>query len=411
MPEDKDNFNEIDDLLKGALSTPLPSTPITLRERFEKRAEELKIAPTAALEILNVEYRALKGILNGTQKNVDFTALSKLARFIGISFPEIIEMYVQSLGDKYKHEIGYTDKGKFILKNFDLASLKKAGIIDTINNFDHIEKQLLHLLGLKNIFDYNTDKIEAAFSAGKVEPKNAQTRDLWVWYASSQFEIFANPYDYNKQALVAYLPNIRWHSMDVEKGLYEVIRALYCLGVTVIFQPALPTLHLRGATFSVYNKPCIVLTDYKGYYPTLWFALIHELFHVLFDFDEIRENKYHLSDEETDVFTVKKNEQEADKFARQYLFPNSKMDQVRLNINDSFFIEKFAKENHVHPSIIYVFHAFDRGKEDLKAWPRAVKKMPDIKIALKSLDYFSWEDRKPAPDVAVRRKKTIFNNL
>lgn len=411
MASEKDKFNEIDKLLKGALGRPQLDLPITLRERFDKRVEELKITPTTALEILNIEYRALNGILDGTQKRIDFTALSKLARFLGISYSEVIEMYLQSLESKYKDEIGYTDKGKFILKNFDLAALKSVGIIDTINDFDHIEKQIVNLLGLKNLFDYKKDEINAAFSAGKIEPKNSQNRNLWIEYAKVQFEVFSNSYEYNKEALIGYFPNIRWHSTNLEYGLWEVIRALYCLGITVIFQPPLPTLHLRGATFSVRDKPCIILTDYKGYYPTLWFALIHELYHVLFDWEEIQLNKYHLSDEENDLYTVKKNETDADNFSRQYLFPDNKMQQVRFNLSDDFFINEFAKQNHIDPSIIYIFNAFDKGKEDLKAWPRAVKKMPDIRKALDHLIYFKWEDRKPAQQVAELRKKTIFNNL
>jgi HTH-type transcriptional regulator / antitoxin HigA len=412
LNEENSHSDYIDKLLKGALKSPTSLAPVTLRERFNLRVQELNVSATAAaLEILNIQWRALNGILDGTQKNVDFTALSKLARFLGIAYPEVIELYLQSLEVNYKDELGLTDKGKFILKNFDLANLKKAGIIDTINDFEHIEKQLIVLLGLKDIIDYRKEEIDAAFSAGKIEPKNSQTRNLWIAYASAQFEVIANPYEYKKEALIDYFPNIRWHSTNTEKGLYDVTRALYGLGITVIFQPMLPTLHLRGATFSVHGKPCIVLTDYKGFYPTLWFALTHELFHVLFDWDDIQANQYHLSDEETDIYTVKKNELEADNFARQYLFPDNKMQEVRFNMNDDFFINRYAESNNVHPSIIYAFNAFDKGKEDLKAWPRAVKKMPDIKTALDPLIYFKWEDRKPALEVATRRKNSIFNNL
>jgi HTH-type transcriptional regulator/antitoxin HigA len=410
--DNEDQKRIAEDILKSAWFKPVSKNPETLRELFEKRAAQLNVsASTAALEILNIEWRALNGILDGTQKRVDFTSLSKLARFLNLSYAQVIELYLYNLEGNYKQEIGLTDKGKFILDNFDLANLKKAKIIGSINDFDQIEQELVSFLGLKNILDYSREKIDAAFSSGIIEPKNTLTRDLWIWHASKQFELYENPFEYDQQALIDYLPKIRWHSMNVQKGLYEVIRSLYCLGVTVIFQPYMPTLHLRGATFAVHDKPCIVITDYKGYYPTLWFALIHELFHVLFDWTEIRVNKYHLSDEEVDVYTVKKREEEANKFARKFLFSDEKMESVRMNLNDDFFISAVAKKHQVHPSIIYVFNAFDRGKEDLKAWPRAIKKIPSIRESLVPLYYYEWEERKPVEEVAKIRKRTIFNNL
>ena len=150
-------------------------------------------------------------------------------------------------------------------------------------------------------------------------------------------------------------------------------------------QPPLPTLHLRGATFSVNNKPCIVLTDYRGFYPTLWFALIHELFHVLFDWDEIITSCYHISDNESEQLSVMEKELEANDFAREYLFSKEKTTKIKSNINNISYINSFARDNHVHPSFIYVFYAYDVGKKDSRAWGRATGNNPDIKKMLRPL--------------------------
>src|SRR5215217_6610955 len=114
VPDENELFKDVDKLLKDALKPSISKNPLTLREKFEKRADELNVSSTtAALEILNIESRALNGILDGTQKRVDFTSLSKLARFLGISYNEVIELYLHNLEGNYKHEIGYTEKGKF----------------------------------------------------------------------------------------------------------------------------------------------------------------------------------------------------------------------------------------------------------------------------------------------------------
>src|SRR5258705_117269 len=100
--------------------------------------------------------------------------------------------------------------------------------------------------------------------------KTSLSRDFWLTTAKSLAAKIDNPYHYDRQNLVAFFPQIRWYSTNEEFGLANVIKELFKIGITVIFQPRLSTLHLRGATFSVNNKPVIVLTDYKGFYATLW---------------------------------------------------------------------------------------------------------------------------------------------
>lgn len=234
------------------------------------------------------------------------------------------------------------------------------------------------------------------------------TRSLWIQSAITYFDDINNPYEYNRKALIEYFPNIRWHSTNVEFGLLTIIKDLFKLGVTVIYQSPLPSLHLRGATFAVNDKPCIVLTNYVNFYGTLWFALIHELFHVLFDWDEIGNNHYHLSDDEDNELLVQEKETEANNFAREYLFPQEKMNQIKNNLNNPYFVNEFAKNNHVHPSIIYVFNAFDSSKTNRASWARARKNEPDISKCISHLEN-PWENSKPINEIVKNKKLEIYN--
>src|SRR5690606_19754745 len=131
---------------------------------------------------------------------------------------------------------------------------------------------------------------------------------------------------------------------------------LYQLGITVVFVPSFPSSHIRGATFCVNDKPCIALTDYVGFYPTLWFALVHELYHVLFDWEEILLNNYHISQENKLNFdSESQSERDADNFARKYLFSKEKMQEVQSFINNPDLVRHFAISNNVDPSFVYVF--------------------------------------------------------
>jgi len=399
---DKD---EIDDLLRGIIK---PTK--TLREMFELRLEELSMSFTsAASDIINIQFRTLNGILDGTQKTVDFTNFLKLSDFLQKPAEEVFNLYV----DQLQKNFDLTPKAspetiKFIKENFDLASLKKVGFINDISDFEEIETKLVALLGLKTIFEYRRPSGGAAFSAGKIEPKNDLTRSLWIRFAINFFEEIDNPHAFDRQALIDYFPEIRWHSTNVELGLTNVIRALYKFGVTVVYLSPLSSLHLRGATLAVNDKPCVVLTNYRGFYATLWFALIHELFHILFDWQEIKSNKYHISNETNEQLSIIEKENEADRFAREYLFSVEKTKAIKPFIYDPYFIEDFAKKNHVHPSLIYAFNAWDSAKRSKSAWAKATKENPDIKNLLAPLE-IEWSKPKPIKEHVNSIKRKYYN--
>lgn len=405
MPENNSKYQDINSLLNDIFKPEKPG----LKELFDKKVAELKITSTSVLEILNIQHRTLKGILDGTQKMVDVTNLIKIANFLQLPKEEVIKMYIDSLEKNYTKNIAPPEKIKFIQENFDLAVLKKAGFIDSITDFEKIDSKITSFLGLKSIYEYKRPNIKPAFSAGLVKPKNELTRSLWVQSAITYFEDINNPYEYNRKALIEYFPNIRWHSTNVEFGLVTIIKDLFKLGITVIYQSPLPSLHLRGATFAINDKPCIVLTNYVNYYGTLWFALIHELFHVLFDWEEIRNNHYHLSDDEDDELLVQEKETEANNFAREYLFPQEKMNQIKHSLNNSYFVNEFAKNNHVHPSIIYVFNAYDSSKTNRMAWARARKnEPPDMDKCISHLEN-PWNNSMPINKIVKNKKLEIYN--
>lgn len=389
-------FN-IDDLLRGALR------PDTLKDKFESRLAELGISATNAANILDIDLRAMMNIINGSKKSADYTNIIKIASFLQIPRSEIVELYVSAMELNFpEHSTLSPEKVKFIKENFDLAALKKAKFIDSIIDFAEIDKKLTTALGLNNILDYRKPKNDVAFCDAKKIPTEDNNRSQWIAFARETFEDISNPNDYDRKAVVEYFPKIRWHCTNVELGLPNVIRELYKMGVTVIYQDPLPSLHVRGATFSVYDKPCIVITNYRGFYPTLWFALLHELFHVLFDWDEIRINLYHLSQEDEETLSVKQKEEEANNFAREYLFSQEKTKAIKRYLNnDESLVAKYAKDNHVHPSFAYVFNAFDLGKTHRWAWALANTYNP--KEEMKNLlSGFSnpWEQLKPVKDHA-----------
>lgn len=398
-----DKYRDIDTLLSGLFPEERP----TLRALFEKRLYELDMTATAASSNLGIQWRAMQGIINGTQKIIDATNLLTLSNFLQITKEEVWALYISALQKHIQPNSISIDKIEFIKEHFNLAVLKKAGLIDSLTDFNRIEQRLTARLGLKSILEYRKPSSDVAFSSGLFNPENDIVRENWIQFATACFREIENPYTFQRDELVKIFAKIKRYSTDVEKGLSEVIRVLFKLGITVVIQSPLQGLKLRGATFSVNNKPCIVITNYMGFYATVWFALVHELYHVLFDWEEIKLNKYHLTDDANEELSVREREFEADNFAREYLFSKEKSASVRHFINDSLYIKSLASDSFIDPSIVYVFHAFDSGNGDKAAWGRARKLSPIITNATGQIE-ISWLDERTVEEIMQSLKPTLY---
>lgn len=406
--DENNKHNEIDALLNGILRQP------NLRDLFDKRLHELNVKQTTVQKMLKIERRTLNGILDGTQKKADTWSLQKVALFLNIPIDEFIEIHSSMTERNFSEQDTTANKKKFLKENFDLAVLRRAGFINDITDFASIEQKIISFFGFSSIFEYKKRSFEIAFSSGMVTENNIEktaiTRDFWLTTAKSVAGKIDNPNHYERQYLVNFFPQIRWYSTNEEFGLLNTIKHLFKIGITVMYLPRLSSLKLRGATLAVNNKPVIVLTDYKGFYPTLWHCLIHELYHVLFDWALINkgEKSFHISDDSEELFTIDEREIEADDFARKYLFSKEKMEEVTPFIYNYKYITEIARDNNVHPSIIYSYHAYDTSKKDRMAWIRAKKYMPEINVAVHRLET-AWNEMKNVDEVAKKLKLEIYN--
>jgi len=410
MDFNEDKYRQANDILNNVFKEP------SLRELFERRLHELSINQTNALRMLRMERKALLGIINGTQRRTDYTNFEKLAAFLNIQTEELIQKHTSLLEKNFEQKESSRDKKKFIREHFDLAAFKKAGFINDVTDEDEIEYKINRFYGFDSIFEYEKRSFNVFFSAPNIESTKAGTRekigltrDNWLTAGRQLAVRLDNPYQYDRERLIKYFPQIRWYSTNIEFGLINVIKELFKIGITVIYQPPLSSLHLRGATIPVMGKPCILLTDHKGFYPTLWHALIHELYHVLFDWIDIKSNdKPHLTEDTSQVFTITDNELDADNFAREYLFSKSKMNDIKLYMKDQGYIDETAKNNDVHPSFIYTYYAFDNDKIDRMAWARAKKQTPSIKKAVYRLEN-PFDKPMPIEDFAKKLRLEIYN--
>ncbi len=328
----------------------------SFRELVVRKKTELGINTDYEFsKMVGIPNNTLARLIDGETQKVDLFSILKVCQFLGIDVREMAEIYVASLKPEFVGELNLATKSNFILRNFNLNTLKKIGFIKSTTDFEAIDRRITRFLGLETIFQYSDELPPVMFSRIRQYSQD-EMRTMWIVAACNQFKKLNNPHPYDQEALLALIPKIRPYTLDEEAGLVMVVRALYRVGVSVIVHKYTANTAVRGASFMVNDKPCIVINDFRGKYSTLWFSLLHELSHVLFDMEALKSWKFHLSgdyDMTNDLFS----EDLADGFARDRLLPQADLDFVRPYIDSHSMLERHAyKTLKVHPSIIYDFH-------------------------------------------------------
>ena len=362
---------------------------VDIREVFETKLVEYNLSKTKALKLLNIDKDVFEEIISGTAKQPNFINIVKISEFLNIDINEFINVVLKNQSKENISSIENARKATFLVKNFDIKALTKLGFFNNSDDTDVLVDKVLSFFGFNSINDFEEQLDEPLYSRVKRNFSD-KMKDFWIKSAYQSFKIIDNPNEYNRERLKDLIVKIKPYSQDLQNGLFTVCRALYNLGVTVIFQSYLSTTQVKGATFVINGKPCIVLTDFNKKYPTLWFTLMHELHHVLFDFDLIETNSFHLTGD-NDLFLI---EEKADSFARDIFLSEEKFQFIKKYINNPYLVSKFAKENELHNSIVYSFFTWYQDKLYKKSYHGAFREFyPDYSESLKKLNPITWDDK------------------
>lgn len=374
--------------IESLLNSIFSDTNYNIKDVFEQKLSEYNLSKTKALKLLNIDKDVFDEILNGTAKQPNLIHIVKIAEFLGFDVNSFINIVLKNQSSENISAIDSARKATFIVKNFDVKALTKLGFFDSNYTTEELVNKVLNYFGYSTINDFEEQLDEPLYSRVKKNHSD-KMKDFWIKSAYQTFKIINNPNEYNRERLKDLIVKIKPYSQDVGNGLLTVCRALYNIGVTVIFQNYLTTTQVRGATFIIDDKPCIVITDFNKNYPTLWFTLLHELNHVLFDYDTIEKSSYHLSDD-NDLFLI---EDQANAFARNFFLSEEKFQYIKKYINNPYLVSKFANEIEVHPSIVYTFFTWYQKELYGKNYHAAFKQFyPDYSNAIAKLNPITWNE-------------------
>lgn len=389
----------IDSILKRSLD---PTTDKSIKDILDGKLNESGLSKTQFERLAGIQRRSLDGILNGNSKQTDIINLIKLSEFLELDFEELLVLYFKQRPIEEIKELQDSMDITFINKHFDLKTLISLSFISKDTSIGELKDRICNFFQLESIYHYEKDLDEVLYSRTK-KSFSDKMKVFWIKSSYKYFELINNPNEYSRDDLVELIPKIKPYTQNVEQGLVTVFRALYNIGITIVFQPMLPKTQIRGATFVINNKPCIVVTDLNKNYATIWFALIHELHHVLFDLELLEKIKYHLTGE-PDLFLIQ--EDKANQFAADYLISSEKMRYIEPLIHNNLLVRKFADECQIHPSIIYSQYQFRQAELGNNYWAAFKEYFPNVDSTKRNLNISNW-DSESLEIAAIKLKEAL----
>ena len=193
-------------------------------------------------------------------------------------------------------------------------------------------------------------------SVTEVKDINVITANAWVQTAINEGTQM-NVELFNKKKLTESIPEIRNMTVQQPEVFYPRLKELLAsCGVALVLLPNLKNCGVNGAVkWLGKDKVVLALNDRRKYADTFWFALFHELGHVLQQRIKVllvsEKNKAGL---ETDEL-IQRLENDADAFSQNVLIPEAEYNDFVSTNREGFTeetIRAFAKEINIQPGIV-----------------------------------------------------------
>lgn len=328
---------------------------MSLRTYLGNFLKENDISADSASHLFKMSRSSLEKYLSGDSWQWKLFHARILSDFLGVSVDEIIDASERDNTNEETTTESVKDCS-FVLSHFDIKTLKELKIIPPRSTIESFAGYLASFFNLRNIRDYdNILTFNPLFSKSirKIdEEKNKRMVDMWLKVGYLSAKSIISPFEYRSDILEVLLKSkFRYYTLDIKYGYQKIVMALYKIGITVITQPYLKCTGVFGTTMIIDSKPCIFISDNGKRYHKLWLTLLHEIYHVLNDYEMIcSSGGYHCSSEDGDLFV---DEDAADKFAMKVLMPEAYIKNIGPSINVDYIVQRTASELNVHPSIVY----------------------------------------------------------
>lgn len=330
---------------------------VSLRKELGMFMENTGMTKTKVAQLLGLpSYKHVTSILEG-EEDITLKCAIAIANLIGISEQQLLDSVYKELKGENGLDLEELRYASFLYSNFDCKALKTLKLFGSNDTDAQMCERLANYFGYHSIFEYHVpiSPKSALFSKRKVSAKEKREQlmmNFWLTTAQRSFVEMNNPNEYDRELLKDFvLKRIKQYTNDTDSGFSIAIYVLYQLGVSVLVQDYITGTRAYGVSFIVNGKPCIVLTGLGGHYYKLWTTLLHELYHILNDWDYLQQVGCMISDETQGELFV--SESDADRFAYNCLIPQSLYGKLELIIDSKVKVNQLAEKLGIHPTIVY----------------------------------------------------------
>lgn len=376
-------------IIKKQTGTDQSTSEKSLREMLNELITENEVAVSSIAEEIGINKDSFSEYLKGGY-DLKLSQAIKLMKLLGLTESQLISAYNHEIAEKELANIEKSERLSYVLKNFDIPTLKKLGIIKPRARIEEYEKQICSFFGFSSIYQYDdTSLMPTFFSKSKItiaQEKERKMNDFWLKCSIYSFSQINNPYEYNSELLIELLKRISEFTADVVHGYEKIVLVLFRIGVTVITQPYVSGTRAFGVTMILNGKPCIVITDMNKKYHKLWINLIHELYHVINDFDILQNLKYHISYSDSPELLL--NEERADRFALDVLISPTIQKELGRIVALPYKMKQLAEKLNVDISILYGVYLESLPKErQSKEFPKYANMLKSSDVAIRKVEF------------------------
>ena len=320
-------------------------------EFLEETIEEIGMSQAELANRLGRPMQAINEIIKG-KKSITSTTALELEDVLGI--PSHIWL---GLENEYQivlarqEELKQMEEESTLVQNFpyvDLVSLgfvkatkKAVEKVDELKRFFSVAKlvQISHVKAYQPAFrvsnhgEISHEAIATWIQAARIKAKEIET------------EVF------DKKKLKESLPELKslMNLSDINESIIELQKVLNRSGVALVLLPHFKKTKVNGATFWLDSEKAVIVMSLRGAFSDVfWFSFFHEVGHIV-----LHPKREVFLENGCDDPKLKKQEDEADKFASDLLVNNKDFEQfLALGDFSESSVVNFAKDQGIKASII-----------------------------------------------------------
>lgn len=320
--------------------------------------EDMEMTQCEFAKRLDTTDKTLSKLLSG-QISLSLEIAKKLSQMLGTS----VDMWL-NLQKKYNEKYCEIEQMKELDKEVECLNCIKykyfsdLNVVPSTRDKKEQVKNLRKYLCVSELSVLSRPDLLAACrtAVSEVELKNVINANAWI-QTGINFAKGENCSLFSKKKLEGFLPEIRGMTIQNPIEFYGRLKKIFSeCGVAFVVLPYLTNSGINGAVKWLSNdKVMLLMNDRRKYADTFWFALFHEIKHIL---QEMKKDVYISIDDTRKNLTLglndEKSESEADLFACEYLIPGEKYQRFLLDedYTSTDAVKKFAESIGVHPSIV-----------------------------------------------------------